>query len=338
MRLSVRVGLAGLLILAIVLVKRNLDLMRDDSRVQPFWQINFSNSAGGGAGSAQQLSSPPTTKQEGVVPDGFKIGTPINSDDNVFDHSKQPKLAGTPLKTETGSDQDEIQVENQTWETTPITVPVDGAIVMARLSSEDTQWVADELAHWRRIIYTVDDLSASMHTPTNKGRESLAYLQYIVDHYSDLPETIVFIHSHKDGLPAGWHTDTIEYSNIESVRSLRLDYVQQNGYANLRCQDAPGCPAEIHPSLKSSSSKASTSTDSVYAQAWVELFNNTEVPEVVGVPCCSQFAVSRDQVLKRPLSDYQHYYEWVLTTDLSDEVAAHIMEYTWHIIFGQNPV
>lgn len=59
---------------------------------------------------------------------------------------------------------------------------------------------------------------------------------------------------------------------------------------------------------------------------------------MIGVPCCSQFAVSRDQVLKRSLDDYERYYNWVLTNKLSDDVTAHIMEYTWHIIFGMDPV
>ena len=77
----------------------------------------------------------------------------------------------------------------------------------------------------------MDDLSAPTHTPKNKGRESLAYLQYIVDHYNDLPSTIVFIHPHRDGLE-GWHIDNPEHNNVESIRMLQADYIQKAGYAN----------------------------------------------------------------------------------------------------------
>ena len=90
-------------------------------------------------------------------------------------------------------------------------------------------------------------MTAPRHTPKNKGRESLAYLQYIVDHYDDLPSTIVFLHSHKDGWPGAWHTDTMAYSNVDSIRALQTDFVQRNGYVNLRCQQTPGCPDEIRP-------------------------------------------------------------------------------------------
>lgn len=194
------------------------------------------------------------------------------------------------------------------------------------------------------MVYTVDDPFASKHTPRNKGRESLAYLQYIVEHYYDLPSTIVFVHSHKDGWPEAWHTDTFTYSNVDSIRSLQLEYVQKHGYANLRCQESPGCPDEIQP-FRSGASSSSDPTqhpgqyaEKFYAQAWEELFNNTSVPPVVAAPCCSQFAVSRAQVLKRPKTDYDRFYRWVLNTPLSDDVVARIMEYTWHIIFGRNPV
>ena len=192
------------------------------------------------------------------------------------------------------------------------------------------------ICRWRNVIYTVDNLYASRHTPINKGRESLAYLQYIVEHYHNLPSTIVFLHSHKDGWPQAWHTDTLSYSNVESVRSLRTDFVQKNGYVNLRCQETHGCPDEIQPFR--SPAKPGKTAEKVYAQAWQELFNNTQVPQVVAAPCCSQFAVSRNQVLKRPRSDYEWFYNWVLMTSLSDELTANVMEYTWHIIFGKDPV
>lgn len=192
------------------------------------------------------------------------------------------------------------------------------------------------ICRWRNVIYTVDNPYASRHTPINKGRESLAYLQYIVEHYHNLPSTIVFLHSHKDGWPQAWHTDTLSYSNVESVRSLRTDFVQKNGYVNLRCQETPGCPDEIQPFR--SPAKPGKTAEKVYAQAWQELFNSTQVPQVVAAPCCSQFAVSRNQVLKRPRSDYEWFYNWVLMTNLSDELTANVMEYTWHIIFGKDPV
>ncbi|KAH1857026.1 hypothetical protein KXX55_006258 [Aspergillus fumigatus] len=300
MRLSYRVGLAALLILAFVLIKRHLDSLQDGSHVPSSWQ--FSNVVWGGA--AEPVATPASK------PEKEKPQTPA------------PAVEQSPIK--------------QTYEITPIIVPNDRVIVMARLSREDTSWVSTDLNEWRNFIYTVDDVNAARHTPKNKGRESLAYLQYIVDHYHDLPSTMVFLHSHKDGWEAGWHTDTLDYSNVESVRTLQTEYVQKSGFVNLRCQGNPGCPDEIRP--LDDPPRPGKENSRVYARAWEELHNNTNIPEVVGAPCCSQFAVSKAQVLKRPLSDYQRYYNWVLTNNLPDELTAWIMEYSWHIIFGKDPV
>ncbi|KAJ0421108.1 hypothetical protein BJY00DRAFT_111689 [Aspergillus carlsbadensis] len=231
---------------------------------------------------------------------------------------------------------DQTGVTGQHYDISPIVVPNDRIIVMAKLSTEDTNWVSADLTDWRNFIYVVDDVNAPRHTPMNKGREALAYLQYIVEHYDDLPSTIVFIHSHRDGWPGAWHTDTMDYSNVESIRSLQIDFVQQNGYANLRCQETPGCPDEIRPARNPP--RPGKNVEKIYPDAWRALFLNDNVPEVIGVPCCSQFAVSREQVLKRPLSDYQRYYNWVLTNDLPDDMTSRVMEYTWHIIFGQEAV
>ncbi|EAW13505.1 DUF3431 domain-containing protein [Aspergillus clavatus NRRL 1] len=297
MRLSYRVGSAALLILTFFLIKRHLNTIQDDSLVQSLWQ--FTN-------------VPEESLPEPVV-------TPASHQEMIYATPTAGKEPSTP-----------------TFETTPIIVPNDRVIVIAKLSREDTAWVGIDLGEWRNFIYTVDDPNAPRRTPKNKGRESLAYLQYIVDHYNDLPSMIVFLHSHKAGWPAAWHTDTMDYSNVDSIRALQADFVQKSGYVNLRCQETPGCPDEIRP--LDDPPRPGKPNERAYAQAWVDLFNNTDIPEVIGAPCCSQFAVSRDQVLKRPLSDYQRYYDWVLNNKLPDTVTAWIMEFSWHIIFGKDPV
>lgn len=168
----------------------------------------------------------------------------------------------------------------------------------------------------------------------NKGREAMTYLTYIIDHYYTLPELLVFIHSHRDGYPKAWHTDVQDYSNVNSVRSLKLDFVRQNGYANLRCNWVPGCPDEMQPFRHEDHRTAEHELEEV----WRSMFNNTNIPEKIGAACCAQFAVSREQVLARPRTDYQRFRQWLLDTELDDEVSGRIFEYLWHIIFGRDPV
>jgi hypothetical protein len=51
------------------------------------------------------------------------------------------------------------------------------------------------------VVYEVDEphLTVDMQYKTlvNKGREAMAYLQFIADFYDNLPKHTVFIHSHR---------------------------------------------------------------------------------------------------------------------------------------------
>ncbi|KAE8383780.1 hypothetical protein BDV26DRAFT_277024 [Aspergillus bertholletiae] len=213
---------------------------------------------------------------------------------------------------------------------------IDRVIVVGKMQGEDTDWVINELPNWQSAIYAVDDPEAPLRVAKNKGKEANVYLQYIIDNYDDLPSTIVFLHSHRDGYPRAWHTEFSDHSNVRTVQMLRTDFIQRNGYANLRCNPNPGCPDEIRPFRGSSGEERLP--EQAFPAVWETFFNNTNVPDVIATPCCAQFAVSRTQVLERPLSDYVRYHEWLMETELPDEVSGRVMEYMWHIIFGQDPV
>jgi len=170
----------------------------------------------------------------------------------------------------------------------------------------------------------------------NKGHEANPYLTYIIEHYDRLPSTIALLHSHEDGYPRAWHTDAQDYSNVNALQSLNVDFVQRNGYANLRCIHIPGCPEEIQPFRDPYD--AGRTTEHVFPAVWETLFNNTEVPAVVGAPCCAQFAVSREQVRKRPREFYGRALQFLRDTALEDDASGRVFEYLWHIIFGQEAV
>lgn len=179
-----------------------------------------------------------------------------------------------------------------------------------------------------------------IHTLKNKGKEANVYLTYLIEHYNDLPSTIVFLHSHEKGYPMAWHTDADDYSNVNSLRTLRIEHVQKSGYVNLRCNGNPGCPEEILP-FREPRDEARTA-EIHFAEVWRQLFDERsaegEVPQVVATPCCAQFAVSRDQVLKRPKEQYQHFHRVLMESTLDDEVIGRVYEYLWHIMFGQPAV
>ncbi|KAH8807544.1 hypothetical protein F5884DRAFT_674713 [Xylogone sp. PMI_703] len=213
----------------------------------------------------------------------------------------------------------------------------DKVVVVGHLRNESIEWIAENLPDWQHAIYTVDDPDASLKPPTNKGHEAMVYLTYIIDHYDKLPSTVVFLHAHRDGYPRAWHNDADNYDNVNSVQNLRIDYVQNTGYANLRCIHIPGCPDEIRPFRENKSEDKPH--EIAFAEAWQAIFGrDVPTPEIIAVPCCSQWAASRAQILQRKKEEYIRYRQWLLDTPLDDATSGRVLEYLWHIFMMQDPV
>ena len=178
--------------------------------------------------------------------------------------------------------------------------------------------------------------NATLHTSRNKGREANVYLTYIIDHYDDFPDIVVFLHAHRNGSDIAWHNDDPNFDNVNTLQSLRIAHVQEKGYANLRCQHIPGCPDTIHP-LETPRPGARIPEHAI-ADAWQYMFTDVDAPKVIGVACCSQFAVSKRQVLTRSKKDYERYIKWLMGSKLEDAISGRVLEYLWHVIFGMEAV
>ncbi|KAG8527108.1 uncharacterized protein KY384_008537 [Bacidia gigantensis] len=235
---------------------------------------------------------------------------------------------------------------------------------MAKMESEDTNWVIEELpsfvaiqhifrllraiisniqvviSSWQHAIYTVNpsmspsNSNNTLTTPLNKGHEAMAYLTYIIDNYASLPSIMAFIHPHRSGFLSAWHTDTPLHSNVDALTTLQISFVEQNGYANLRCNWNPGCLAKH------------TANAHVTKEVWHDIFSGTstdkgethEAPSHVGAACCAQFVASRSRVMERPLSDYEHFRQWIIDTEMTDAKSGRVFEFLWHVIFGMQPI
>lgn len=236
----------------------------------------------------------------------------------------------------------------------------DKIVVVPSLEEEDVSWVIEELPEWQHAIYTVNPSSDetranNLTTPINKGHEAMAYLTYIVDNYErSIPSVVAFLHSHREGFFKAWHVDTPLHDNVYAMRHLQIDYVKEQGYVNLRCNLNPGCK------------KINKPNPHITASVWDEVFWETSTPAFsqnsshpaavtdfslledkdklavmqprVWAACCAQFAVSREQIYKRPLNDYIKIRQWVIDTEEDDAKSGRVMEYLWHVIFGQEAV
>lgn len=205
-------------------------------------------------------------------------------------------------------------------------------IVVPRLKKEDTLWLDEEFPDTRKAVYVVDDRNAPLHPPKNKGNEAMVYLSYVIDHYDNLAETNIFIHAHR----WAWHNNHLFNTDTAmTIRHLSDARVVREGYMNLRCMFYPGCPAWMR--LNAKEEVEEKKEEMLVAKSWMELFPNDPMPDILGQPCCSQFAVSGERIRAIPLDEYKRIRNWLLKTRLSSSMSGRVFEYLWHYLWtGKN--
>ncbi|KAJ5795309.1 hypothetical protein N7457_001908 [Penicillium paradoxum] len=214
--------------------------------------------------------------------------------------------------------------------------PANKELVFAAMQDSNMSWVKEHLPDWEANIYRVDakDEDGGLTVPVNKGNEAMVYLTYIIDRYWSLPEVLVFLHEGR----YQWHVDNPLYDSVISISHLNLDFVHEAGYVNLRCAWIIGCPRELEPAryLRERPDDHDHPTAVEYPDRFMELFPRAEVPEAVGTPCCSQFALSKTKIHERSLEDYVRLRRWLLETELEAGISGRILEYSWHMIFDSD--
>ncbi|KAJ4334635.1 hypothetical protein N0V87_006671 [Didymella glomerata] len=208
------------------------------------------------------------------------------------------------------------------------------AVVVASQASENATWIAEAFPEWEQHVYHVDDPKAKLTVPKNKGRESMVYLTYIIDNYDSLPDNILFIHPNR----YQWHNDDPDYDGLPMLRRLQLPFLEEQGYVNIRCAWSLGCPAEIKPLAEEGEHREAVHAGGDYKKAFQTLFPDKAVPKEVGVSCCAQFAATREKIWEKKKSEYQRYRQWLLDTELGDSISGRVLEYSWHMVFGKEPV
>lgn len=202
-------------------------------------------------------------------------------------------------------------------------------VVVPCMKEDDVVWIEEELPEIAKAVYVVNDSTAFMHPPKNKGHEVMVYLTYIIDNYASLPNVSIFMHAHRWTHHNGRLLDN---DAVEMISRLSDSHVIRHGYVNLRCEWDPGCPEWLYP-IHSLASLAKQE-EAVLSRCWRELFPSNPAPPFLSQPCCAQFALSEERILSIPLSRYMFYRDWILTTPLSDYISGRIWEYLWQYIFG----
>lgn len=217
------------------------------------------------------------------------------------------------------------------------------ALVVASTTKEDTSWLSQipSSLNWTINHYRVDaPLNPALSVPTRKGNEAMVYLTYIIDNYDALPDVIFFHHGH----PTAWHQ---KLSSAEEVSRLRTEYVLKAGYASARC--LPGCENVVsleggEPAPRMAALPLLSRRDHLVTllENFLEpaRFPDLEgvVPAKLAAPCCAQFAVSRERVLRREREWWVKLREWLIEAPLPSMNSGRLMEHLWHVFFGVEAV
>lgn len=160
--------------------------------------------------------------------------------------------------------------------------------------------------------------------------------RYIIDHYDTLADDDIVVFHHADRYQ--WHNDDPLFDGGLLLSRMRLPYVREVGYANLRCQWNLGCDGvPMHPLEHGSEpipEGLSVWDDDLfpwlYQPAFEAMLPHDPVPSVVAAPCCGQFAVTGSRILRRSVEDYQRVRQWMLDSTQFDSLTGRVMEYLWH--------
>lgn len=191
---------------------------------------------------------------------------------------------------------------------------------------------------------TLDEIALS--SPT--GREGLAYITYIIDHYEDLPDYVIFVHGHE----RSWHQPV---SMVDRLSALDLNVVRQEQYVSIQCHGGGCSPNEIFKYNDTSSLNPGLGMKlEDFWDVMMRPHGFGHLPTRIGRQCCAQFAVHKDAILQHdlqfwidfrdPLLGYSHelpaWHSPILPgyPILPGHRVGLYYEMIWHIIFGKQHI
>lgn len=154
----------------------------------------------------------------------------------------------------------------------------------------------------------------------NQGDEAAAYLTWIIEHYSKLPDVTFFLQGHRCADHASFDM-SVALPNIRQCFSPQQGYLDLNTYksgSQTRCRGTR--EIVMQPIMGFHLEK--------FSSIWTQLFEKEfgKMPNKICWDSYAQFAVSRDLILRHPLEFYQKLHEGV-TTGVTN------MEFFWRAVF-----
>jgi hypothetical protein len=212
-------------------------------------------------------------------------------------------------------------------------------LVVASTAAEDISWAYKlNVPNLQVIHYVADDPTALHHPPANRGHEAMIYHSYFHDFYDHLPDIAILTHAQD----VSWHMEPLLSHSVSfAVSNLDLLEVEKRGYSNLRVSWENACPDWINTTI---SDRNSLKLEERYTRdAFLANFGSTsesqvEVPEILAQPCCSQFAVTKENIRSIPREQYGHFIHWLETAAMNDAILGRTWEHMFQWLFAKKAV
>jgi len=204
-------------------------------------------------------------------------------------------------------------------------IPHENITAMIVFPSADgyIDWVQNDLSNLPTMVYSYSNPDARYYAPGHCN-EGDTYLQYIIDHYHDLPDINIFLHSHTES----WHT--AQPGIIPTLQTLRWKSLMSRNMTSFTCA---GYYIELH---RGEPKDVIFDQWEAFERLWGPMFMGefgSSPPEVMTAHQASSFAVKREAILRRPLSFYRYTKKWCTETNEDPQMTGRVLEYTWHKMF-----
>lgn len=189
-----------------------------------------------------------------------------------------------------------------------------------------------EIAHRDSSPSTPSSQSLATQENVIKGIDVVAYLTYIVDHYDNLPDIVVFARE-AERKPQHW--DIIGEDLPATLKRLNGLLVWEEGFVNLYCDPRNNCPRWRRNQRKFANDNELHDYQ-IFNAAWNSLNPGIPFPREVGQPSGNQFAATRDKIrYAKTRAEWAQYRNWVVDRahDLSAAQSSRVWEYMWPYVF-----
>ena len=173
------------------------------------------------------------------------------------------------------------------------------------------------------------------HVIPNVGKESTAYLKYIIENYDNLPEAMAFIHGHETSYHQRHKRPLLEV--IEGANWEKYGFIPLNNNT-LACDFKDDTFVKKTPSMWTPCYflRLYTFFQKLCIPVCGEEFPRENSPWLHDQG--AQFVVTRERIRANPKMLYEGWYHiFTHNLDFSEEFG-YILEKCWHVTFGEPPV